>query len=517
MNIGEKNNRLIFLGLFLLMTLFYIWVAAQIPYCHDDWDWGLPIGIQQLLTANLNSRYVGNLVEVILTRSPVLKTIMMGMTFASLPAFTAVVALHASPEQRNMDQLIRTMLLGNILMVTLPIGIWQQTFGWVAGFSNFVVSTLFLVCYQYLLLNGERLRKDNWLHFLSMFLFGIAVQLLLENVTVYLMLLSTLVCIRLLKKGTRCHPVYALWLGNLLGTVTMFSSGMYRTLMSTGAALDGYRTLSFSRGDSFFSILVGFFRRFVILYPDRLWTQNTVLCCAVLLLLLLISIRKKNLPWLFLWCSADLAMLCYVLYYKAKGAVQLSSQWWSNVLSAGLGILLFTLVLVQCMMLFRENSPCRRVLCFLWISCPIIILPMIVISSVGPRSFLTSDWLLAEFVLILMIQLTEGIFDKRRKVLLTGTLLIAVALLWFRLGAVYADIGLTGRERAELIREARKGNTETIVLPSFPHGEYLWGSDPEYGSERVAFFRDFYHIPDGVHLWFERWGTFDGSSLAFGD
>lgn len=47
---------------FFVSLLYYLWLAAQIPCCQDDWDWGLPIGIQQLADASLNSRYVGNLI-----------------------------------------------------------------------------------------------------------------------------------------------------------------------------------------------------------------------------------------------------------------------------------------------------------------------------------------------------------------------------------------------------------------------------------------------------------------------
>lgn len=39
------------------MLIFYIWMAAQIPYTHDDWDWGLPVGWTQLITANLKRVY----------------------------------------------------------------------------------------------------------------------------------------------------------------------------------------------------------------------------------------------------------------------------------------------------------------------------------------------------------------------------------------------------------------------------------------------------------------------------
>ena len=72
--------------LFLLAWFaFCLWLAAQIPYTHDDWDWGLSNGIEQLLTASINSRYVGNLIVVALTRSVLLKDLVMALTFTLLP------------------------------------------------------------------------------------------------------------------------------------------------------------------------------------------------------------------------------------------------------------------------------------------------------------------------------------------------------------------------------------------------------------------------------------------------
>ena len=68
-----------------VVFVFYLWMAAQTPYTHDDWDWGLDIGIQHLLTADINSRYAGNLIEVLLTRSVFLKNLVMGLVFTALP------------------------------------------------------------------------------------------------------------------------------------------------------------------------------------------------------------------------------------------------------------------------------------------------------------------------------------------------------------------------------------------------------------------------------------------------
>ena len=72
--------------IYILFAVFYLWLAAQIPYTHDDWDWGLEVGMQQWLTASVNSRYVGNFFEIIMTRSVFLKTVIMGGTFFLLPS-----------------------------------------------------------------------------------------------------------------------------------------------------------------------------------------------------------------------------------------------------------------------------------------------------------------------------------------------------------------------------------------------------------------------------------------------
>ena len=63
---------------YILIAAFYFWLVAQIPYTHDDWDWGLDIGLQQLFTANLNARYAGNFFEVVMTRSELLRILIVG-------------------------------------------------------------------------------------------------------------------------------------------------------------------------------------------------------------------------------------------------------------------------------------------------------------------------------------------------------------------------------------------------------------------------------------------------------
>lgn len=37
-----------------------LWMAWNVPYTHDDWDWGLPVGMEWWLTGALNNRYMGS-------------------------------------------------------------------------------------------------------------------------------------------------------------------------------------------------------------------------------------------------------------------------------------------------------------------------------------------------------------------------------------------------------------------------------------------------------------------------
>ena len=200
-----RNNRIIWI-LFACSLAFYIWMAAQIPYCHDDWDWGLPIGIQQLLTANLNSRYAGNFIEVALTRSLFLKDLTMGLVLALLPYSTAALVTRVFYGTEWKTRLLLPMLMGNILMLTVPLNIWQQTFGWVAGFSNFVVSALLLVFWQLLLIRFRDAEKTTLLRSVLLFLFGVVMQLFLENVTVYVMAVTTIACISPLRRKQWKYP-----------------------------------------------------------------------------------------------------------------------------------------------------------------------------------------------------------------------------------------------------------------------------------------------------------------------
>ena len=66
MSRGKNAARWAVLLIFLAACLYIAW---KVPYTHDDWDWGLPVGVERLVTAGLNSRYAGTALVLAMTRS----------------------------------------------------------------------------------------------------------------------------------------------------------------------------------------------------------------------------------------------------------------------------------------------------------------------------------------------------------------------------------------------------------------------------------------------------------------
>ena len=182
-----RRQRWIRYAVYGVFALFYLWLAAQIPYTDDDWDWGLPVGIQQMVTASLNSRYAGNALVVLLTRSVLLKTLVMGAAFFLLPLSLAGIF---RPEGENRKTFL--FLTCNVLLLSMERIIWKQTYSWVAGFCNYVVPMVLLGIYlqQMVALLEDRERSNSFLRCSALLIMCTVMQLFIENLALFLVLLS---------------------------------------------------------------------------------------------------------------------------------------------------------------------------------------------------------------------------------------------------------------------------------------------------------------------------------------
>ena len=495
-----KKHNTFFWIVFLLLFVVNLWIAAQIPYGVDDWTWGGSPGIPRLLSAELNSRYAGNLTEILVARFPWFKVFLMGLVFTLIPAEAAALALEADSREKPASTDAFLICLGAALMLTLPLDVWAQSYGWVAGFSNFLVSGLLLCFYHRVLLRrifrGPAFTR-GLLPCLGLFLFGFVMQLYLENVAVYAAAVSAAVLLGLLLRRQRPGMAFlALALGNLIGLVLMFSNNLYSVLLQNGEALDGYRQLTFSFEDGPVRILLTLLRRFLGDFAGKLWGNNLVFCLVISGMLFLASLRKKK--TLLLVLNA-----LYLIYFPANrfwGPFPLPESFPIHFLSGIAEPAFFLLTLVQIGFLWRNDRKWRDILWASWISVPLLILPLLPINSAGPRCYATTGVLLMQFCLLLALPLWMESRPNLRRFGL-GLVVIGMLAVYLPRCLVYADIGRTKRERDHLISQAREGTQQRIVFPAYPHREYLWITDSRDESD-LAEIRDFYHLPEHVELVF---------------
>ena len=355
---NRKIEKTAYLLVCLLIECLCLWIAFHTPYGVDDWAWGVDYGMEKFLTGGLNSRYVGNLLEIIVTRSFFLKVLLHGTLGMLLPVASASmigrVTATGTEETESGGRRLTLLLLSALLFLTIPRAVWRETCGWVGGFSNYGIAAFLLVCWQGLLFsavrNGEK--KAGTGPLLLYGLFGVCLQLVLENITVYALAATFLALITGWIRQKKCPPrILALFTGCVLGTAVMFSSSIYTRLLHTGYAIGQFRALSFSWEDGPLQILKIFYQRFVYFYPADIWGNNWVMCCAICLLLLLPASRQKSFfrALSFLFC---LGFAGYFVFARFFGPIETYLSRWNEVLTQRLHLLFFWGVLLM-LFLFR--------------------------------------------------------------------------------------------------------------------------------------------------------------------
>lgn len=490
----QFKNRILYC---LPFALFFFWMAAQIPYTHDDWDWGLPIGITQWLHATVNSRYVGNFFEILMTRSELLKVLILGMGCCLIPLLSAVLSVRG----RDSWQEAACFGFACVLFLTMDRRIWRQTCSWVAGFAHFGISGIFLLL---LVWTGLRVfeekavpGKESPVKLFLFFCVSVASQLFLENVAVFLVIYWICIC-AVSRRKHRCIPLrYILLLaGAAAGLLIMFSSGIYQSLFATGTAVDGYRRLNIHPGQGVWKNLYTCAYQAAAI-SCRLYEDNLVLSLAILILTGagLLKTTGGNIRQVRMGLAVNLLLGVYFVL-RTRFSFQLSA-----VLSLGFNALFFAAVAAETAFLLRNDGVYRARMLTLWGTVCLVAAPLVVVSELGPRLFFSTNVLQILFATQLLSRLLEGTGRTQQKGAALILLSLAVILAMGHI-PVYSQIGACKTQREQIIAQAAATQAEEICLPAYPYEEYLQYPDP-VTDLRVEYFKEFYGIGEGVTVVFQ--------------
>lgn len=453
------------------------------PYSGDDWAWGSEIGMERLHVwfDNYNGRYAGNLIEMAMTRSNLVKTLIMAF------CLTGIIYL--------AERIIRkkwAFYISCLALLLLPRPILRQAIVWSAGYSNYVVSiflTLIFIAYLYPIFEKDAPKDKIW-HSIPLLGLGFISTLIVEHITIYNVVLAVgtiIYTIAAHRKVLISHVSYLI--GSVAGTAYMFSNQAYHSIANNQ---DEYRQVA--QG----GIISQSMENYVQVIAKHLCLNNIWINLAILVACILLF--RQCIP---LWKTRAERIMA-----KSCLAVMAFFNIWAFLSSSGIGdnvkkepllyaeAVLVVFYLIACILfsaLAGIRKKCLWKMLFWDGSILCIAAPLLFVNPIGERCFFATYVLFILLLLELLHQLdTEQIAE-----ILEGRTFRLLCILGCTAGLafylnVYSSVSQADRERLAYIQEqVAKGETSAEMV-HLPYESYIWGATPEFEP------------------WFERYKLFHG-------
>lgn len=469
---------LVFVLLFLLCLLF--------PYSGDDWAWGSQLGLYRLETwfDNYSGRYFGNLIVLALTRSNLLKGIVMAFCLTGI----IVLLNKLTGEQKNGVFILLTVLL------FMPVGILRQAVVWTSGFSNYATSIFFTLIYIYYINNiyGKEKPKNSVAAALPLLIFGFANTLIVEHLTIYNVILAVYVIVFTLIKFKKVYIQHiAYFIGTVAGTALMFSNSVYR---SVADGSDSYRTVD--TGESlletayyaFLDTIVpeGFFNNFIL----NIFLVGT---CVVIWFSLKKKLSKKTKILGGICIAVMVAFVASTLMLRVASLTELRLL----LIAEGMATAAYILAFIVFLFILPVETNRKIKLLFILGSTGCMIAPLLVVTPIGSRCFF------APYVMMLYLAMEfYSMFDSRVKKKCdqySKVTIITAAVGLIFLFYIYGTISICDKERVEKAQTDAQNGVQTVQVEELPYKKYVWCSDvkKEIWQKR---FKLFYGIDESVEI-----------------
>ena len=458
----------------VLAFLIIFVVSLTFPYSGDDWAWGSSIGLERLFSgfADYNGRYVGNLIVLLLTRSVMLRGIVIAVTLVGF-------ALASSYFVKESPAFSFWMTLG--LLTVVGADIRSQGIVWVSGFTNYAIPGVLCILYAAFcrdaLLNEYKERKIP--HLLPLIL-GFLSSLIMENITIYFIIVPIILTIYIRTKYKKWDAFQLLYvIGAGLGATLMFSNGAYWKAMSGESA---YQSVSHS---SLLDTAISFAQYMIFDYIAVL-----LIISALFVISTVYSSRSKRIIDLETACGlGSFISLVAVVIIKVFNIGDRSG------IDQGL-YLLFTGIIyicffIQSLIWWINNEDARAAFCLL--SMLALVLPLLFVRPFGPRNFLPVFLFLIVFTNILIVRKYNSNAIERWRM---AVCIIAV-ILWVRLFAIYYPIQMAAYSRVQDAKSQIENGATEVVIKTLPNSDLVWTGEPDK-EPWITRFKLFYDLPDDI-------------------
>ena len=457
------------LGVLFLALLYLCWLF---PVTGDDWfreELGRklngPVEMwKQIVSAwqTYNGRILGNLLSYTAGGRKLLREVLRALFTVGTFYFAA---------RNGGFRSLWGVLLTAAALLALPRPMFAQIYPWAAGFFNYVPPAMLLLWALWLLRDvfTGRLVQEHPARTAGVFLLAFSSQLFMENYTLYALWAGVVLVVWYRLWQRRWSPgILSFFLGAVLGAAVLFLSPSYGKIFGGGGA---YGTGLGSGLSGLWATVLeqqGEVLRYLISGCPVLFLSLTVLS-----LVWFASSRRAALDWV---CAAVLAVGCVYFLLNQFGTVL--PQW------NPLAVLSWGLALGVGLWRWLPRGERRNRGLFFWASSAVAAFPLLFVSPVGPRCLYLSYvclWITAS-CLLTALPLESLPVPVRRGVPLILAAAVLGSYLW-----VFMPIHRVEQVRDAALEQAMAAGQQQVVLPAFPHGDYLWEGDSTKVTSRYYY------------------------------
>lgn len=481
-----------------LLALFYFIFAAIVPLAQDDWHWYVH-GYNQWFNEhfkNLNGRYFGNILEILVVRSLLLR-----MVVYALVSFSILwVVLKFAGKAKSTAY----MFIAFLLLLLMPASIFKQTYAWYAGFNNYVTSALCaLVVLGFILKklqNQETTSKwSQRIETLCFFVACAAGQLFMENVTLYNIAitgLGLLVYVVVYRKiNVKLLIGFCLtW----IGAIIMFMNPNYLNILAGHS--------SYQQVGSKTSMYDKVIQTLLKVIPYHGYFQCAIFLSLIAVIVIIVLYRSPKFLKLKLKYQVmiTIALAYFTVYkyfvYEPFNLDAMKHIPWIAGLNFLACLIYFCAVAVG-MYFFGLSKKDMYTVYFSLISIVIATTPLLVVAPVGPRNFY---FMYVLWLIVLLVILKQLPLPETRTSLIAGSITL-VAMAVFMSAFSFMTYANTQRI-AKLKEDARHASEDDVVIVEMlPFDAYTQRSSPwSIATQNV--FKQYFGIPQEVRLKFVPYG-----------
>ena len=479
-----KNNWKTYLFYVFIFVFLFI-LAYYFPYSNDDWSWGSSAGIEKLQNhfKDYNGRYLGNLLVIVLTRSNILKSLFMAITYFGIGYLIKRIV------NKNSNGVMIFSMLMLFLMNKL---VFRETIVNTSGFINYTFNMLLVLIFiAYIKDVFKKVNfKEKWYNLVLLFILGVSSTLFMEHITTYLLALCVVLCIYSYVKYKKIPKSFLVYFaGVVIGSIIMFTNGAYLHVVKGD---DFYRTVTTKQ-----SIIVTMARNYFNKIQTNSFSRNLIINFVVSALMVALTCKFLANNKVVKWKVNSLKILNVIIIFYSLflilgnkfnfNVVIGSSHYVTGFMTA---IYCLSLLLITLLIFFDKSKYYDRIigykLIFYMCSIVVILAPLLVLTPVGYRCSLP-----AIVIYVLMASELYNLLITDKKGYITKVLFICLVMVLGSYLHIYHTVYVDNNERYESVKKQMELHMNPVYIKRTKYDDYIWKNNPVNSTWDMRFL-DFY-------------------------